>query len=177
MLSRPITLQRLCSLSRQLHFHPVLILSVLLSIGLQVAWAEQSPCSFPHTHLTAVNPAYRDAMELARFLQSRGLVVDCVLLSTEERMFEGQEGAANFQTELGVFEVLFLSKPQTFNALEIVAQQETGRYLYSFRGSPRALHIHWEGVRPTYFFKHEKQLFNTLDKQAEAKLEEAFQSF
>ena len=84
MLSRPITLQRLCSLSRQLHFRPVLILSVLLSIGLQVAWAEQSPCSFPHTHLTAVNPAYRDAMELARFLQSRGLVVDGVLFSTEE---------------------------------------------------------------------------------------------
>ena len=91
-------------------------------------------------------------------------------------MFEGQEGAANFQTDLGVFEVLFLSKPQTFNALEIIEQQETGGYLYSFRGSPRSLVNHWEGVRPTYFLKHENQLLHTLDKQTEAKVEEAFQS-
>jgi hypothetical protein len=115
-------------------------------------------------------------MELARFLRSRGFAVECVLLSKEERMFEGQEGAANFQTDLGVFEVLFLSKPQTFNALEIIEQQETGGYLYSFRGSPRSLVIHWEGVRPTYFLKHENQLLHTLDKQTEAKVEEAFQS-
>jgi hypothetical protein len=89
MLSRLITLQSLCSLSRRLHFRPVLMYSVLLSIGLQVAWADQSPCSIAHPRLPPVSPVYRDAMKLPRFLQSRGLVVDCVLLSTEERMFEG----------------------------------------------------------------------------------------
>jgi hypothetical protein len=71
-------------------------------------------------------------MELARTLRSRGIVVNCVLLSREERMFEGQEGAANYPTDIGVLEVLFLPKPETFSALEIVEQQpEAGGYAYS----------------------------------------------
>ena len=68
----------------------------------------------------SANPAYADAMELARTLHSRGIEVKCICLSKEERLFEGQEGAANYQTDVGVFEVLFLPKPETFNALEIV---------------------------------------------------------
>jgi hypothetical protein len=52
-------------------------------------------------------------------------------------MFEGQEGAANYQTDVGAFEALFLPKPETFNTLEIVEQEETGGFIYSFRGSPR----------------------------------------
>ena len=44
--------------------------------------------------LPSTNPAHADAIELARTLRSRGLVMKCVLPSVEERMFEGQ-GAAN----------------------------------------------------------------------------------
>jgi hypothetical protein len=47
-------------------------------------------------------------MEPARILRGHGFVVKCVRLSEEGRMFEGQEGAANFYTDVGVFEVLFM---------------------------------------------------------------------
>jgi hypothetical protein len=158
MFSRLLTLHR-----PFLRSVPLLICSALLSVGLQSTWAEQIPCGFPHTLLPSANPAYADAMELARTLRSRGFVVKCVLLSKEERMFEGQEGAANFQTDVGVFEALFLPKPENFNTLEIVEQEETGGFIYSFRGSPRSLIEHWEGRR-VYFVKHGSQLLHALDK-------------
>jgi hypothetical protein len=89
-------------------------------------------------------------------------------------MFEGQEGAANFYTDVGVFEVLFMPKAETFSGLEIVERQtETGSYIYSFRGSPRL--PDWEG-KHEYFVKHGTQLLHTLDRQVAVKLEEAFQS-
>lgn len=91
-------------------------------------------------------------------------------------MFEGQEGAANYQTDEGIFEALFLPEPKTFSALEIIEQRETGGYLYSFRGSPRPLAERWEGVRPTYFVKHGSQLLHTLDKRVATRLEQVFQS-
>ena len=40
------------------------------------------------------------------------------------------------KTDGGAFEALFLPKPETFNALEIVEQEETGGFIYSFRGRP-----------------------------------------
>ena len=89
-------------------------------------------------------------------------------------MFEGQEGAANYQTDVGVFEALFLPKPETFNTLDIVEQEETGGFIYSFRGSPRSLTGHWGGRR-VYFVRHGSQFLHTLDKQVAMKLEEAFQ--
>jgi hypothetical protein len=171
MFSRLLTLHRLF-----LRNVPLLICSALLSAGLQSTWAEQIPCSNPHsTLLPSANPAYADAMELARTLRSRGFVVKCVLLSKEEHMFEAQKGAANFQTDVGVFEALFLPKSENFNTLEIVEQEETGGFIYSFRGSPRSLTEHWEGRR-VYFVKHGSQFLHTLDMQVAAKLEEAFQS-
>jgi hypothetical protein len=171
MFSRLLTLHR-----PFLRSVPLLICSALLSVGLQSTWAEQTPCGDPHsTLLPSANPAYADAMELARTLRSRGFVVKCILLSKEEHMFEGQEGAANFQTDVGAFEALFLPKPETFNTLEIVEQEETGTFIYSFRGSPRSLTGHWEGRR-VYFVKHRGQYLHTLDKQAAVKLEEAFQA-
>jgi len=114
-------------------------------------------------------------MDLAQALGRRGFVVKCVLLSKEERMFEGQEGAANYQTDVGVFEALFLPTPENFDALEIIEHEETGVFIFSFRGSPRSLTEHWEG-RHVYFVKHGSQFLHTLDKQVAAKLEEAFQS-
>jgi len=175
MFLRLLSLHCLFFLPRQLRSVPLLICSALLSVGLQSTWAEQSPCGHSHTLLTSANPAYADAMDLAQALGRRGFVVKCVLLSKEERMFEGQEGAANYQTDVGVFEALFLPKPENFDALEIIEHEETGVFIFSFRGSPRSLTEHWEG-RHVYFVKHGSQFLHTLDKQVAAKLEEAFQS-
>jgi len=146
MFSRLLTLHRPFFVARQLRGVPVLICSALLSVGLQSTWAAQIPCGDPHSPLlTSVNRAYGDAMGLARTLRSRGFVVKCVLLSKEERTFEGQEGAANYQTDVGVFEALFLPKPENFNTLEIVEREEPGGFIYSFRGSPHSLTEYWEG--------------------------------
>jgi hypothetical protein len=174
MSSRLLTLFSLFFFLRQLR--SVLIFSALLSIGLQSASAAQSPCGRAHTLLPSTNPAYADAMELAQTLRSRGFVVKCVLLSVEERMFEGQEGAANYQTDVGVFEALFLPKSQSFDALQIIEEEETGGFIYSFRGSPRSVPEHWEGIRHVYFVKQESQLLHTLDQQLAVKLEDAFQT-
>ena len=176
MFSRLRTMDCLFFLPRRLRSIPLLMCSALLSVGWQSTWAEQSPCSHPDILLTPANPAYDAAMNLARTLRSRGIMVKCILLSKEERMFEGQEGAANYQTDDGVFEALFLPKAKTFSALEIIEQEETGGYLYSFRGSPRSLAERWEGVRPTYFVKHGSQLLHTLDKPLAVRLEQAFHS-
>jgi hypothetical protein len=90
-------------------------------------------------------------------------------------MFEGQEGAANYQTDVGVFEALFLPRPERFNALEIVEQEETGGFIYSLRGRPRSLTGNWEGRR-VCFVRHGSQFLHALDKQVTMKFEEAFQS-
>ena len=62
-------------------------------------------------------------------------------------------------TDTGVFEALFLPKPENFNRLKIVEQEEIGGYIYSFRGSPCSLTEHWEGRR-VYFVKHGNQLLH-----------------
>ena len=90
-------------------------------------------------------------------------------------MLEGQEGAANYQTDIGVFEALFLPRPERLNALEIVKQEETGGFIYSFRGRPRSLTGNWEGRR-VCFVRQGSPFLHTLDKQVTMKFEEAFQS-
>ncbi len=90
-------------------------------------------------------------------------------------MFEGQEGAANFQTDVGVFEALFLPKPKTFTALDIIGQQETDGFTYSFRGSPRSLAEHWEGRR-VYFVRDGSLLMHTLEERMAVRLAEVFPS-
>jgi hypothetical protein len=52
------------------------------------------------------SPVYADATELARTLDERGVLVQCMRRSLEERLFKGQKGAAWFKTDRGIFEVL-----------------------------------------------------------------------
>ena len=84
--------------------------------------AQASNCSAPHTTPQAnaleqqqwengSSPVYADATELARTLNERGFVVECIRRSVEERLFKGQKGAAWFKTNQGVFEVWFLPEP------------------------------------------------------------------
>jgi hypothetical protein len=105
------------------------------------------------------SPLYIDANELAKALVARGFVVKCVLRSKMEGLFEGMSGAALYRTDRGDFEALFLPKPQSFEALEVVEGREDGRYIYSFRGDPRPRTANRiDSSRPMYFIKHANRL-------------------
>lgn len=126
------------------------------------------------TLLPLSDPAYADAMELAKTLIRHGISVRCVLLSKEARMFEGQLGAAFFRSDIGNFEVLFLPRPKTWDQLEVVEQREHGGYTrYHFRGIPKYSGT-WEG-KSVYFVKHGNQLLHSLDQKIVAKVHEALQ--
>ena len=74
------------------------------------------------------DPAYLDAVELARTLADHGFMVMCIAPSKWTGMFEGQKGAAVYRTDRGGFDALFLPKPQNFDRLQIVERQESGEY-------------------------------------------------
>jgi hypothetical protein len=122
------------------------------------------------------SPVYADAMELARTLTDRGIVVECVLRSKEERRFEGQKGAAWYKTDHGIFEVWFLPKTESFAAFKVVEQQQgNGRYLYTFPGTP-APRGSEDSSKQEFFITHGNVLFKVWgDKQLAASLEQAFQ--
>jgi len=113
--------------------------------------------------LRPANSAYADATELTRVLQAHGVVVECVLNSKSWSRFEGQKGAAFFRTDQGDFDALFLSKPQTWDALEITQTEKDGRHLTSFQGWPSGSPIN--GSRPSYFVKHANVLCSTGDDE------------
>jgi len=52
------------------------------------------------------DPAYSDAMTLARVLAEDGISVSCIGPSTMNGLFEGEVGAAIYKTSRGVFEAL-----------------------------------------------------------------------
>jgi hypothetical protein len=120
------------------------------------------------------DPAYTPAMTLAQALGSHGFVIRCVLQSKMVAMFEGQQGAAFFRTDKRDFDVLFLPNPQTFDSVEIVSRQENGRFLYSFRGSPRPTSPHTiDSAYPMFFVERENQLFVTDSSQLAASIAKA----
>jgi hypothetical protein len=121
------------------------------------------------------DPVYADAMDLARTLNERGFVVNCVCASLMQRRFESQKGAAHYVTDQGVFETLFLPKPRTFAALEISEARKGVGYLYSFRESGLDLSSVEDSSKPIDFIKHGNQLFEVWgNKRLAAKLHEAF---
>jgi hypothetical protein len=109
-------------------------------------YAQATDCNDPHASPQAnasaqqqwengSSPVYADASELARTLNERGFLVQCLRRSVGEGFFQGQKGAARFKTERGIFEVWFLPKPETFAGLEIDEQRKNGEYVYSFGGT------------------------------------------
>lgn len=88
--------------------------------------------------LQPTDPAYADALELARTLRDNGFIVMCIAPSKWTGVFDGQKGAALYKTDRGSFEALFLPKPQNFDQLQIIQREENGEYVYSFAGSPTA---------------------------------------
>src|SRR5438309_5032739 len=113
---------------------PVLLLLLTASMHSSLL-AQSSDCTgkAAQAQLSSVDPVYVDAMELARYLIDHGFIVNCVQGSKMQHLFDGQKGAALYRTDRGSFEALFLSKTETFDALEVVEQRQGTRYLYSFR--------------------------------------------
>lgn len=111
------------------------------------------------------DPAYRDAMDLARTLADNGFTVQCVAPSTMVGTFEGQAGAALYKTNRGSFEALFLPDRRTFAGLQIVEREERGRHLYSFAGDPKPWPANLiDASRPLYFIKNVNRLIVSQDK-------------
>jgi len=117
------------------------------------------------------DPAYPDAMELAKTLAEHGFIITCIAPSTMTGTFEGQKGAAVYRTNQGSFDALFLPKPQDFDELQIVGKQEAGRYQYSFGGSPKPWPANLiDASHPVYFIKHANRLIVADDKELAAHL-------
>lgn len=116
--------------------------------------------------LQSSDPAYLDAMELARTLADHGFMIMCIGPSKWTGIFEGQKGAAVYRIDRGGFDALFLPSPQNFERLQIVERQESGEYVYSFVGPPTPWPANRiEGPRPTYFIKHTNRLIVAYDKE------------
>jgi hypothetical protein len=122
-----------CSAENDGMWRTLLLCLVTLSV-----FADPSRCGSLPTRLNLNDPVYADAMTVERTLSKNGYTVQCVHPSTMARFFEGQKGAALFRTTSGDFEVLFLPKPYTFDALDILEERKGNRYIYSFRGKPHS---------------------------------------
>jgi hypothetical protein len=117
--------------------------------------AQSSDCT--GDQLSSTDPVYVDAMDLARNLIDHGFIVKCVQASKWENLFAGQEGAALYRTDQGGFDVLFLPKAETFDAVQVVEQRQGNLYVYSFRGTPNSP-TRMEGQK-TYFIRSANLLF------------------
>jgi len=117
--------------------------------------------------LTSTDPAYAETVELTKELKNRGYVVRCVLLSKMVTSFPEQLGAALYRTSRGDFEVLFLTKPRTFNSVRLIEHQQSGgyvAYVYSLQGIPPGNHtMGMQCGRRNFFAKHANRLFITQD--------------
>jgi hypothetical protein len=143
-----------------------------LCLASQATLAAQ-PLECPTESSGALMPAsyraYPEAAELARILSDHNFVVKCICLSKLDGFVPGTKGAALYLTDQGDFDVVFLPKPQTFEAFEIIERHRYGGYEYSFRGSPPKKN-RMLGPRRTYFFKDSNQLFIVWDMQTATRL-------
>ena len=138
---------------------PVILLLLLTTSVQSSLLAQSSDCTGRDAQfqLRSTNPLYVDVMDLARNLIDHGFIVKCILPSKMENLFDGQKGAALYRTDRGEFDVLFLPKKDTFDAVEVVEQEQGAKYVYSFRGTPHSP-TRMEGKK-TYFTKSGNLLF------------------
>ena len=143
----------------------LLVYFVICLVGLhatpRLASACQSPTCNARELAAEVKPdsaIYSDAVDLAKTLIARGFVVKCMLHSTAQGMFKGLSGSALYRTNRGDFEALFLPKPKSFDAFEVIEEQENGRFIYSFRGTPPPYANRIDTSRQEYFIKQSNRL-------------------
>src|SRR5208282_3626995 len=99
-----------------------LLLGIVCVVSPSAFSAQMTPCGSLElkSALQTADLGYADATELKQALQAHGVVVGCVLKSKSWSRFEEQKGAAFFRTDQGDFDALFLPKPKTWDALEII---------------------------------------------------------
>jgi hypothetical protein len=114
---------------------------------------------------SGASPVYADANALAEELKSHGVEVECIRRSKEENIFEGQKGAAWFQSKQGIFEVLFLLNEKDFSTLSITETQNDGLITYAFRGNPKFMGKFKHSVKHLHFIKHKNLLFEVLENE------------
>jgi hypothetical protein len=94
--------------------------------------------------LQSSDPGYRDAIALAQTLADSGFTVQCIAPS---------------------------KMVGTFDGLQIVEREESGRYLYSFAGHPKPWPANLiDASRPLYFIKNLNRLIVTQDKELSTRL-------
>ena len=153
-------------------FRPLGVLGAIVAVAFVQPLVAQSDTHT--TGCTAVNwpalqpsdPAYPDAVDLARALTDHSFIVQCIAPSTMTGTFEGQAGAVLYRTNRGSFDALFLPKPQNFDALQIVERRASGRYLYSFAGHPKPWPANLiDASSPIYFIKNLNRLIVAHDPE------------
>jgi hypothetical protein len=90
------------------------------------------------------SPVYADATKLVRDLDLRGIKVECIRRSKEERLFDGQKGAAWFKTNQGIFEVWFF--PHTKAAAVAVAKVTSQPAPVSLPSGPSEYFIQYQNL-------------------------------
>lgn len=86
--------------------------------------------------LKPTDVAHTEAMEVAQFLNGKGINVKSVHASKLNGFFRGLNKAAFFRTEKGVIEVIFFPEQRGAERVQVREQRKAGRYLYSFEGQP-----------------------------------------
>lgn len=121
---------------------------VLMSAFSGLLVAQSPQCSYPAALIAPDNAAYADAMDMKQKLQSRGYIVECVFPTKLSSVFQVDEygtlrstieGEANFHTDRGDIDVVFMPEPQTFVDFKITERRKDHGYLYRFTGTPRVL--------------------------------------
>lgn len=171
------------SILKVLPHHLLACFVLLLAISHYQAYAQSPECPTGEALLSASDPVYADAMELAQSLHDHGFVVRCVFptkLGSIFRVVEGGvehstiEGEAAFRTDYGDIDAVFVPKPQTFADFKITEHREDGGYLYTFAGTPRVWAVNRFGsARRDYFLKHDNQLLLVSNDKLRGRLEQA----
>jgi len=145
--------------------------------------AQEADCPKGPALLSSSEPVYADAMELKQTLESHGFEVRCVFPTTLWSIFWREdggvvhgtiEGQANFRTNYGDVQAVFMPKPQTFADFKIFEHREDNGFLYTFGGIPRVWDTNRFGsAHRIYFLDHGNQLFFVGDLVLLRRLEKA----
>jgi hypothetical protein len=148
--------------------------------------AQEADCPKGPALLSPSEPVYSDAMELKQTLENHGIEVRCVFPTHLWSIFEVAggggvmhstvEGEANFRTNYGDLDVVFMPQPQTSADWKITEHREDSGFLYTFSGTPRVWDANRFGsARRIYFLDRGNQLFFVGDVALLRRLEQALQ--
>jgi hypothetical protein len=171
-----------------LKIHSNLVVAGLVALLLAFPFglsAQENDCPDGPPLLSPSQPIYSDAMELKQTLESHGFVVRCVFPTKLGSIFEVWEGGvmhstiageANFRTNYGEVDAVFMPHPQTFADFKITEHRKDSGFLYTFAGTPRVWDTNRFGsARRLYFLDHGSQLFFINDVALLHRLERALQ--